>query len=67
MCYSCTCLVPPRLAVQLFAGQTIQLVSFCTKNKVVVAVAVVVVVVVVEGKQKCGGGGGAGRRKTIEM
>ena len=32
---------PPRLAFQLFAGQTIQLLYFCTKNKVVVVVVVV--------------------------
>ena len=41
LCYSCTCLAPPRLAFQLFAGQTIQLLYFCTKNKVVVVVVVV--------------------------
>ena len=34
-----------RLAVQLFAGQTIQLLYFCTKNKVIVVFVVVVVVV----------------------
>ena len=34
LCYSCTCLAPPRLA--LFAGQTIQLLYFCRKNKVFV-------------------------------
>ena len=39
-CYSCTCLAPPRLGFQLFAGQTIQLLYFCTKNKVVVIVVV---------------------------
>ena len=33
------CLAPPPLAFQLFAGQTIQLLNFCTKNKVVVVVA----------------------------
>ena len=36
-----------NLSFQLFAGQTIQLLYFCKKNKVVVAVVVVVVVVVV--------------------
>ena len=55
---------PATTSFPAICWQTIQLVYFCTKNKVVVAV-VVVVVVVVEGKQKCGGG--AGRRKTIEM
>ena len=41
LCYSCTCLAPPQPAFQLFAGQTIQLLYFCTKNKVVVVVVVV--------------------------
>ena len=40
LCYSCTSLAPPRLAFRLFAGQTIQLLYFCTKNKVVVVVVV---------------------------
>ena len=38
LCYSCTCLAPPRLAFQLFSGQTMQLLYLCTKNKVVVVV-----------------------------
>ena len=50
-------------AVQLFAGQTIQLLYFCTKNKVVVFV--VVVVVKRTGGGRCtgfeGGGGGGGK------
>ena len=40
LCYSCTSLAPPRLAFELFAGQIIQLLYFCTKNKVVVVVVV---------------------------
>ena len=40
LCYSCTCLAPPRLAFRLFAGKTIQLLYFCTKNKVVDVVVV---------------------------
>ena len=36
--YSCTLLAPPPLAFQLFAGQTIQLLYFCTKNNKVVVV-----------------------------
>ena len=42
LCYSCTSLAPPRLAFQLFAGQTIQLLYFCTKNKVVAVVVVAI-------------------------
>ena len=38
LCYSCTCPAPPRLAFQLFVGQTIELLYFCAKNKVVVVV-----------------------------
>ena len=43
LCYSCTCLAPPKLAFQLhvFVGRTIQVLYFCTKNKVVVVVFVV--------------------------
>ena len=37
MRFSC----PPRLAFQLFAGQTIQLFYFCTKNKIVVVVVLI--------------------------
>ena len=38
LCYSCTCLAPSQLAFQLFVGQTIQLLYFCSKNKVIVVV-----------------------------
>ena len=41
LCYSCNCLAPPQLAFQLFVGQNIQLLYFCTKNKDVVVVFVV--------------------------
>ena len=41
LCYSCTCLAPPQLAFQLFVGRTIQLLYFCSKNKVIVVVVVV--------------------------
>ena len=30
LCYLCSCLAPPRQAFQLFAGQTISLLYFCS-------------------------------------